>query len=159
MWIFFPKGFNCPDAGSSCSWGVPCFRWRNTCNRARGCGSRIIRNDAWSIHNVDFLLVDIRSACPLTVTGTANVQGTGMAGNAQPRTRMENNGLTASCSLSEDSKRNKGLENCDDFCFLLDTIRNGGDLIRLGGGGPAGGNASALKIYFGRDRQSGFGGA
>ena len=30
---------------SSCSWHVPRFRWRNTCNRwAGGCGSRIIRN-------------------------------------------------------------------------------------------------------------------
>ncbi len=44
MWIFFPKGLTVP-MWSSCSWHVPRFRWRNTCNRwAGGCGSRIIRN-------------------------------------------------------------------------------------------------------------------
>ena len=53
-----------------------------------------------------------------------------MAGNAQPRTRMENNGLSVSCSLSEDSKRNEGLEIVMTHNCLLDTIRNG-DLICL----------------------------
>ena len=76
-----------------------------------------------------------------------------MAGNAQPRTRMENNGLSVSCSLSEDSKRNEGLEIVMTHNCLLDTIRNG-DLICLGGGGPAGGEQrTALKAC--RDRQSG----
>ena len=76
-----------------------------------------------------------------------------MAGNAQPRTRMENNGLSVSCSLSEDSKRNEGLEIVMTHNCLLDTIRNG-DLICLGGGGPAGGEQrTALKSC--RDRQSG----
>ena len=60
-----------------------------------------------------------------------------MAGNAQPRTRMENSGLSVSCSLSEDSKRNEGLEIVMTHNCLLDAIRNG-DLICLGGGGPVG---------------------
>ena len=76
-----------------------------------------------------------------------------MAGNAQPRTRMENNGLSVSCSLSEDSKRNEGLEIVMTHNCLLDAIRKG-DLICLGGGGPAGGEQrTALKSC--RDRQSG----
>ena len=76
-----------------------------------------------------------------------------MAGNAQPRTRMENNGLSVSCSLSEDSKRNEGLEIVMTHNCLLDTIRNG-DLICLGGGGPAGEEQwTVLKAC--RDRQSG----
>mgnify|MGYP007032646056 FL=1 len=66
---------------------------------------------------------------------------------------MENNGLSVSCSLSEDSKRNEGLEIVMTHNCLLDTIRNG-DLICLGGGGPAGGEQrTALKSC--RDRQSG----
>ena len=76
-----------------------------------------------------------------------------MAGNAQPRTRMENNGLSVSCSLSEDSKRNEGLEIVMTHNCLLDAIRNG-DLICLGGGGPAGGEQwTVLKAC--HDRQSG----
>ena len=76
-----------------------------------------------------------------------------MSGNAQPRTRMENNGLSVSCSLSEDSKRNEGLEIVMTHNCLLDAIRNG-DLICLGGGGPAGEEQrTALKAC--HDRQSG----
>ena len=76
-----------------------------------------------------------------------------MAGNAQPRTRMENNGLSVSCSLSEDSKRNEGLEIVMTHNCLLDAIRNG-ELICLGGGGPAGEEQrTALKAC--HDRQSG----
>ena len=76
-----------------------------------------------------------------------------MAGNAQPRTRMENNGLSVSCSLSEDSKRNEGLEIVMTHNCLLDAIRKG-DLICLGGGGPVGGEQrTALKAC--HDRQSG----
>ena len=76
-----------------------------------------------------------------------------MAGNAQPRTRMENNGLSVSCSLSEDSKRNEGLEIVMTHNCLLDAIRNG-DLICLGGGGPAGEEQwTVLKAC--HDRQSG----
>ena len=76
-----------------------------------------------------------------------------MAGNAQPWTRMENSGLSVSCSLSEDSKRNEGLEIVMTHNCLLDAIRNG-DLICLGGGGPVGGEQrTALKAC--HDRQSG----
>ena len=76
-----------------------------------------------------------------------------MAGNAQPRTRMENSGLSVSCSLSEDSKRNEGLEIVMTHNCLLDAVRNG-DLVRLGEDGPAGGEQrTALKAC--RDRQSG----
>ena len=76
-----------------------------------------------------------------------------MAGNAQPRTRMENNGLSVSCSLSEDSKRNEGLEIVMTHNCLLDAVRNG-DLVRLGEDGPVGGEQrTALKAC--RDRQSG----
>ena len=76
-----------------------------------------------------------------------------MSGNAQPRTRMENNGLSVSCSLSEDSKRNEGLEIVMTHNCLLDAIRNG-ELICLGGGGPAGEEQrTALKAC--HDRQSG----
>ena len=76
-----------------------------------------------------------------------------MSGNAQPRTRMENNGLSVSCSLSEDSKRNEGLEIVMTHNCLLDAIRNG-ELICLGGGGPVGGEQrTALKAC--HDRQSG----
>ena len=76
-----------------------------------------------------------------------------MSGNAQPRTRMENNGLSVSCSLSEDSKRNEGLEIVMTHNCLLDAVRNG-DLVRLGEDGPAGGEQrTALKAC--RDRQSG----
>ena len=76
-----------------------------------------------------------------------------MAGNAQPQTRMENNGLSVSCSLSEDSKRNEGLEIVMTHNCLLDAVRNG-DLVRLGEDGPAGGEQrTALKAC--RDRQSG----
>ena len=76
-----------------------------------------------------------------------------MAGNAQPRTRMENNGLSVSCSLSEDSKRNEGLEIVMTHNCLLDAIRNG-NLICLGGGGPVGEELwTVLKAC--HDRQSG----
>ncbi|RHM20740.1 ATP-dependent helicase, partial [Phocaeicola vulgatus] len=76
-----------------------------------------------------------------------------MAGNAQPRTRMENSGLSVSCSLSEDSKQNEGLEIVMTHNCLLDAIRKG-DLICLGGGGPVGGEQrTALKAC--HDRQSG----
>ena len=76
-----------------------------------------------------------------------------MAGNAQPRTRMENNGLSVSCSLSEDSKRNEGLEIVMTHARLLDAVRNG-DLICLGGGGPVGEEQwTVLKAC--HDRQSG----
>ena len=76
-----------------------------------------------------------------------------MAGNAQPRTRMENNGLSVSCSLSEDSKRNEGLEIVMTHNCLLDAIRNG-NLICLGGGGPVGEEQwTVLKAC--HDRQSG----
>ena len=76
-----------------------------------------------------------------------------MAGNAQPRTRMENNGLSVSCSLSEDSKRNEGLEIVMTHNCLLDAIRNG-DLNCLGGGGPVGEEQwTVLKAC--HDRQSG----
>ena len=76
-----------------------------------------------------------------------------MAGNAQPRTRMENNGLSVSCSLSEDSKQNEGLEIVMTHNCLLDAIRNG-NLICLGGGCPVGGEQrTALKAC--HDRQSG----
>ena len=76
-----------------------------------------------------------------------------MAGNAQPRTRMENSGLSVSCSLSEDSKQNEGLEIVMTHNCLLDAIRNG-ELICLGGGGPAGEEQrTALKAC--HDRQSG----
>ena len=76
-----------------------------------------------------------------------------MAGNAQPQTRMENSGLSVSCSLSEDSKQNEGLEIVMTHNCLLDAIRKG-DLICLGGGGPVGGEQrTALKAC--HDRQSG----
>ena len=76
-----------------------------------------------------------------------------MAGNAQPWTRMENSGLSVSCSLSEDSKQNEGLEIVMTHNCLLDAIRKG-DLICLGGGGPVGGEQrTALKAC--HDRQSG----
>ena len=76
-----------------------------------------------------------------------------MAGNAQLRTRMENNGLSVSCSLSEDSKRNEGLEIVMTHNCLLDAIRNG-NLICLGGGGPVGEEQwTVLKAC--HDRQSG----
>jgi len=76
-----------------------------------------------------------------------------MSGNAQPRTRMENNGLSVSCSLSEDSKRNEGLEIVMTHNCLLDAIRNG-NLICLGGGGPVGEEQwTVLKAC--HDRQSG----
>ena len=78
-----------------------------------------------------------------------------MEGNAQPRTRMENNGLSVSCSLSEDSKRNEGLEIVMTHARLLDAVRNG-DLICLGGGGPVGEEQwTVLKAF--HDRQSGNG--
>ena len=76
-----------------------------------------------------------------------------MAGNAQPRTRMENNGLSVSVPLPEDGRRNEELEVVMTHARLLDAVRNG-DLVRLGEDGPAGGEQrTALKAC--RDRQSG----
>ena len=54
-----------------------------------------------------------------------------MAGNAQPRTRMENNGLSVSVPLPEDGRRNEELEVVMTHARLLDAVRNG-DLVRLG---------------------------
>ena len=76
-----------------------------------------------------------------------------MAGNAQPRTRMENNGLSVSVPLPEDGRRNEELEVVMTHARLLDAVRNG-DLVRLGEDGPADGEQrTALKAC--RDRQSG----
>ena len=76
-----------------------------------------------------------------------------MAGNAQPRTRMENNGLSVSVPLPEDGRRNEELEVVMTHARLLDAVRNG-DLVCLGEDGPAGGEQrTALKAC--RDRQSG----
>ena len=76
-----------------------------------------------------------------------------MSGNAQPRTRMENNGLSVSVPLPEDGRRNEELEVVMTHARLLDAVRNG-DLVRLGEDGPAGGEQrTALKAC--RDRQSG----
>ncbi len=76
-----------------------------------------------------------------------------MSGNAQPRTRMENNGLSVSVPLPEDGRRNEKLEVVMTHARLLDAVRNG-DLVRLGEDGPAGGEQrTALKAC--RDRQSG----
>ena len=76
-----------------------------------------------------------------------------MSGNAQPRTRMENNGLSVSVPLPEDGRRNEELEVVMTHARLLDAVRNG-DLVCLGEDGPAGGEQrTALKAC--RDRQSG----
>ena len=76
-----------------------------------------------------------------------------MSGNAQPRIRMENNGLSVSVPLPEDGRRNEELEVVMTHARLLDAVRNG-DLVRLGEDGPAGGEQrTALKAC--RDRQSG----
>ena len=76
-----------------------------------------------------------------------------MSGNAQPRTRMENNGLSVSVPMPEDGRRNEELEVVMTHARLLDAVRNG-DLVRLGEDGPAGGEQrTALKAC--RDRQSG----
>ena len=76
-----------------------------------------------------------------------------MSGNAQLRTRMENNGLSVSVPLPEDGSRNEELEVVMTHARLLDAVRNG-DLVRLGEDGPAGGEQrTALKAC--RDRQSG----
>ena len=76
-----------------------------------------------------------------------------MAGNAQPRIRMENNGLSVSVPLPEDGRRNEELEVVMTHARLLDAVRNG-DLVCLGEDGPAGGEQrTALKAC--RDRQSG----
>ena len=76
-----------------------------------------------------------------------------MSGNAQPRTRMENNGLSVSVPLPEDGRRNEELEVVMTHARLLDAVWNG-DLVRLGEDGPAGGEQrTALKAC--RDRQSG----
>ena len=65
-----------------------------------------------------------------------------MSGNAQPRTRMP-----------EDGRRNEELEVVMTHARLLDVVRNG-DLVCLGEDGPAGGEQrTALKAC--RDRQSG----
>ena len=76
-----------------------------------------------------------------------------MAGNAQPRIRTENSGLSVSVPLPEDGRRNEELEVVMTHARLLDAVRNG-DLVRLGEDGPAGGEQrTALKAC--RDRQSG----
>ena len=76
-----------------------------------------------------------------------------MSGNAQPRTRMENNGLSVSVPMPEDGRRNEELEVVMTHARLLDAVRNG-DLVCLGEDGPAGGEQrTALKAC--RDRQSG----
>ncbi|WP_438871658.1 DEAD/DEAH box helicase [Phocaeicola sartorii] len=76
-----------------------------------------------------------------------------MSGNAQPRIRMENNGLSVSVPQPEDGRRNEELEVVMTHARLLDAVRNG-DLVRLGEDGPAGGEQrTALKAC--RDRQSG----
>ena len=76
-----------------------------------------------------------------------------MSGNAQPRTRTENSGLSVSVPLPEDGRRNEELEVVMTHARLLDVVRNG-DLVRLGEDGPAGGEQrTALKAC--RDRQSG----
>ncbi len=76
-----------------------------------------------------------------------------MAGNAQPRIRTENNGLSVSVPLPEDGRRNEELEVVMTHARLLDAVRNG-DLVRLGEDGPAGGEQrTSLKAC--RDRQSG----
>ena len=76
-----------------------------------------------------------------------------MTGNAQPRTRTENSGLSLSCPLSEAGKRNEELEIVMTHDRLLDAIRNG-DLIRLEEDGQAGEEQrAALKTC--HDRQSG----
>ena len=76
-----------------------------------------------------------------------------MAGNAQPRIRTENSGLSVSVPLPEDGRRNEELEVVMTHARLLDAVRNG-DLVRLGEDGPTGGEQrTALKAC--RDRQSG----
>ena len=76
-----------------------------------------------------------------------------MAGNAQPRIRTENSGLSVSVPMPEDGRRNEELEVVMTHARLLDAVRNG-DLVRLGEDGPAGGEQrTALKAC--RDRQSG----
>ncbi|EOS10337.1 DEAD/DEAH box helicase [Phocaeicola sartorii] len=76
-----------------------------------------------------------------------------MAGNAQPRIRTENSGLSVSVPLPEDGRRNEELEVVMTHARLLDAVRNG-DLVCLGEDGPAGGEQrTALKAC--RDRQSG----
>ncbi len=68
-----------------------------------------------------------------------------MAGNAQPRTRMENNGLSVSVPLPEDGRRNEELEVVMTHNCLLDAVRNG-DLVRLGEDGPAGGEQRTCNL-------------
>jgi hypothetical protein len=50
---------------------------------------------------------------------------------AEEELKVENRGLSVSCSLSEDSKQNEGLEIVMTHNCLLDAIRKG-DLICLG---------------------------
>ena len=70
-----------------------------------------------------------------------------MAGNAQPRTRMENNGLSVSVPLPEDGRRNEELEVVMTHNCLLDFLTNREDSATEKGGQPV------LKSYY--DRQSG----
>ncbi len=122
MWIFSSEGFDCPDV-EFVQLARPTLSLAKYLQQV-GRGLRKSDNkescmliDNVGLHRIFGLPVRDRD-------WEAMFEGR-MAGNAQPRTRMENSGLSVSCSLSEDSKRNEGLEIVMTHNCLLDAIRKG----------------------------------
>ena len=138
MWIFFSEGFDCPDVEfvqlarptlSLAKYLQQVGRGLRKSDNKESC----VLIDNVGLHRIFGLPVRDRD-------WEAMFEGR-MAGNAQPRTRMENNGLSVSVPLPEDGRRNEELEVVMTHNCLLDAVRNG-DLVRLGEDGPAGGGAT-----------------